>query len=107
MAKPKRKLAIEIMEAIPEAFTFPLCVQCARPMEVNTPERWVNERGNYEGAWWNNTDFYCPNCHSFQNVGDAEKHRYIKPVATTLETGKSIITRITTPDNVFPPTESA
>lgn len=107
MARPKRRLEIEVMEAIPEAFTMPPCVQCARPMEVNSPERWDNEPGNQPRAWWNVMDFYCPHCHSFQNVGDDARSRYVKPSGKYLETGRTTVTVVVSPPALFQDTESA
>lgn len=94
MARPKRTPDTETVRIVGGT-----CVQCARLMERNTPERWANEPGNHDKAWWNLMDFYCPHCHSFQNTGDDAGNRYVKPSGKYLETGRTFVTV-----RVWPPT---
>ncbi len=101
MAKRKQEVKASDVETV--KIVGGVCVQCAQPMVVNGPERWANEPDNSDAAWWNRMDFYCPHCHSFQNAGDEEKDRYTRPSGRAMSTGRSVVTLIIQPDNMFTP----
>ena len=90
MPRRKAEAKPEPIEVEAPAIVTPTCLICGQPTEVNTPERWVNEIGNYEKAWWNNQDFYCPTCHVFMNT--REPLSYVQPSGKNLEGGRRVIT---------------
>ena len=98
------------------AASTPPCVVCGKPIELNSPERWVNETSNMPNAWWNTQDYYCPDCNVFMNANRPDQ--YVQPSGKSMETGRRIITLLNMRSGVLPdepdvtfvnnsPTESA
>lgn len=87
--KPNTDVAIDDANEVAELIPTPSCPLCHETMVVNTPERWADEKGNYEDAWWNHMDYYCPRDHIFQNA--REPNRYTQPSGHWLETGRLVI----------------